>query len=131
MTRLATSTETEVADFVCQFSDGLYSYGDHAQIEKFVMLHMMYGTLMIVRDNGEIIAVCRWNMPTPTHARILDLIVHPNFRHKFLARKMFIRAKRAMPQLETFEFHRKKYNFRTSHHLISNWTKEKSHGRKS
>lgn len=120
----------EIADFVVDNCDGLYSPSDHIQIALYAKIHQDFGTLMVVRDKGDIVAVCRWNMLTPTHAKILDFIVRPDFRHKFLAKNMFIKAKRAMPQLETISFQRKKYAMRYRNYLLERWIKEKSHGRK-
>ena len=120
----------EIADFVVENCNGLYSVNDHAHIAAYAYLHSVYGTLMVVKNEGDIISICRWNMITPTHAKILDFIVRPDFRHKFLAKNMFIKAKMAMPQLETVSFHRKKYAMRSSSYLLDRWIKEKSHGRK-
>lgn len=120
--------ETEIADFVCQYSDGLYSYGDHPYIERYALLHIKFGTLMVIKDNNEIIAICRWNMVTPKAAKILDFIVHPDYKHKNLAKKMLLRAKRLMPNLERISFTRKKKypNRAEIAYPLSRWIKEKS-----
>lgn len=82
---------------------------------------------MVMKDRGEIIAVARWNMLSPTEAKVLDFIVHPNYRHRNFSKIMFKKAQEAMPLLEDISFQRKKYGMRTSHHKLSKWIKEKNH----
>lgn len=114
----------EIADFVVHNCDGLYDFSDRPYIAQYASVHANYGTIMVVKDEGEIVAVCRWNMVTPSHARVLDLIVRPDFRNKNLVKSILLQAKMAMPRLETISFHRKKYAMRTSEHLVNRWLKE-------
>lgn len=109
MENLHTQTlSDEIAQFVIKNSDGIYKESERVHIATYADIHMKYGTLMVVRDKGEIVAVCRWNMPEVGHATILDLVVRPDFRHKHLIKTMLLRAKMAMPELETISFQRDK-----------------------
>lgn len=119
----------EIADFILENSDGLYGMDAHVQISSYAYVHSIYGTLMIVRLRGEIVAVCRWNWLTNSHAKILDLIIRPDYRNKQVAKDMILKAKMAMPQLKQISFQRKKYAMRASGIEVSRWLKEKSYGR--
>ena len=116
----------EIADFIVTNSDGLYADKEAIHLSKYLELHIIYGTIMIVRDKGDIVAVCRWNMTKPTHAEILDFVVREDFRNKNLSKGMFKKAKEAMPLLQNISFSRKKYHNRESKYPLSNWIKEKS-----
>ena len=115
----------EIADFVVANSDGLYNESDKAHIATYAGLHIKFGTLIVVRDKGDIIGVCRWNWVSPFHAKILDLIIRPDFRHKQISRNMLLKAKKAWPSLEHISFQRKKYAMRASSIEFSRWLKEK------
>lgn len=117
----------EIADFVVKNSEGLYTLSDHAHIATYAYVHSIYGTLLVVRSKGNIIAVCRWNWISKDEAKILDLIIRPDFRNKRVAKDMLMKAKMAMPQLKHISFQRKKYAMRMSGFPVSRWLKEKSH----
>ena len=119
----------EIADFVVENSDGLYTVNDHAHIASYAYLHAVYGTLMVVRYLGEIIGVCRWNWTGSHDAKVLDLIIRPDFRNKQVSRDMLLKAKMALPGLERISFQRKKYAMRQSGFPVSRWLKEKCYER--
>jgi len=119
----------EVADFVVENSDGLYGSDAHAHIAQYAYVHSIYGTLMVVRKSGAIVAVCRWNWLSSGEAKIIDLIIREDFRNKQVARDMLLKAKMAMPRLEHISFQRKKYAMRVSGFPISRWLKENYYGR--
>lgn len=116
----------EIADFMVAHSDGLYADSEATHLVRYIELHIVYGTLMVVRDKGDIVAVCRWNMKSPFEAEILDLVVREDFRHKNISRQMFKKAKEAMPLLQNISFRRKKYHNRERTYSLSDWIKEKS-----
>lgn len=100
--------ESEVADFLIDHGEGLYKDTERNYIEEYISRHILYGTIMIVRKQKKVIAVVRWNWITNSTAKILDLVIHPKFRHKAVLRDMLIQAKMSMPQLTTLCFHKKK-----------------------
>ena len=120
--------ESQIADFVLQYGEGIYQPKDYPYIRQYIRVHLSYGTIMVMKDKDKIIAACRWNQPTATHANILDFVVHPDYRNMNLSKNMFIRAKEAMPMLETISFERgKKYPNRPKRvYELSRWVKEKS-----
>lgn len=119
----------EIADFVIENSDGLYGMDAHEHIASYAYVHSIYGTLMVARLKGKIVSVCRWNWVGEGHAKVLDLIIRPDFRHKQVAKDMILKAKMAMPQLKRISFQRKKYAMRASGITVSRWLKEKHYGR--
>lgn len=119
----------KIADFVIENSDGLYGLDAHEHIASYAYVHSIYGTLMVVRLKGEIVAVCRWNWVGTGHAKVLDLIIRPDYRHKQVARDMLLKAKLALPGLRLISFQRKKYAMRASGIKVSRWLKEKQNGR--
>lgn len=117
----------EIADFVIKYSDGLYTKDDHEHISSYAYVHAVYNTLIVARNKGKIVAVCRWNWITNNEAKILDLIIRPDYRNKQVARDMLLKAKMALPLLERISFKRKKYAMRQSGFPITRWLKEKSY----
>ena len=117
----------EIADFVIKYSDGLYTKDDHEHIASYAYVHAVYNTLIVARSKSKIVAVCRFNWISKDEAKVLDLIIHPDFRNKQVARDMLLKAKMAMPWLERISFQRKKYAMRQSGFPITRWLKEKSY----
>ena len=113
--------ESELAEFVIKYSDGLYSAYERVHIEKYIHLHIQFGTLIVVREKRQIVGVARWNWKSPSHAKVLDCIIHPDFRRKQIMKNMILRAKQAWPSLETISFNRKK-DFSTERYR-SLWSK--------
>lgn len=99
----------EVADFVLTYGKNLYSPMQRPDIERFIEEHMDYGTLLITRDRGRIIGVCRWNFENPRLANILDLIIHPEYRNRRVMKSMLIQGNLAFPCLRSIKFYRKKH----------------------
>ena len=97
----------EVADFVIKHSNGLYEEFERDSIEDYIEAHIVYGTMMIVREKGEIISVVRWNWTNWNTLRVLDLIIHSKYGNKAVLRDMLIKAKLAMPRLKVITFYRK------------------------
>lgn len=117
----------DIADFVIKNSDGLYTNDDHKHIATYAYVHAIYGTLLVVKVKKAIVAVCRWNWISNNEAKVLDLIIRPDYRNKQVARDMLLKAKMAMPGLERISFQRKKYAMRNSGFPISRWLKEKQY----
>lgn len=114
---------SEIADFVVEHSDGLYSKYERVHIEKYVYLHMQFGTLMVVKDHAtkQITGVARWNWKSPTEAKVLDCIIHKDYRRKDIMKNMLLQAKKAMPNLESISFNKKKEASVEHHRLL--WLK--------
>lgn len=120
-TKSLESIAKEIADFVIRYSDGLYNESERSAVEGYVKIHINYSTIMLIRDmDGKIVAVCRWNWLEWDRARVLDLIIRPDFRNGKVLRDMLLRAKLQFPQLKTLTFFRKNGgSLRSSTYLVN------------
>lgn len=109
-TKLNDAEVGEVADFVIKYGNGLYHPTHKPRIEAFIRQHVEYGTLMVVQKEGSIIGVCRWNFTDIDTICVMDLIIHPDYRKKWLMKSMLINGVLAFPWLKSMTFHRKKHN---------------------
>lgn len=102
---------SEIADFIIKYGKGLYEEYERSLIESYIDEHIGFGTLLVIRDKQKrIVSAVRWNWATRDTAKILDLVIRPDYRNKALLRDMLIRCKLAMPQLKYISFHRKRAN---------------------
>lgn len=101
----------DVADFVVRHA-GYFNAGDEEQIEQYLKVHAKFGTLIVVRDQGHVIAVCRWNWLDPHTVDVLDLVIHPQWRKPSMVRSILLRAKSAYPSMLFMVYKREKYNNR-------------------
>lgn len=111
----------EIVDFVIAQSEGLYHNLQRPQIESFIEMHIGFHTLMVVRSDGKIIGVCRWNWIDNHSVNILDLIIHKNFRRKSVMKSMLVNGLIEYPWIKTMKFSRKKYNHRETSIMVKDF----------
>lgn len=121
----STSEVKSVTDFVLKYGKSLYDEIHRPYIESFVEKHFEYGTILVVKKRGNIVAVCRWNFPDRNTVKVLDLIIHPEWRNKSTMKAMLVHGVKAYPWLKYITFSRKKHNYRNSTYLISDFLKMK------
>lgn len=66
----------KISTFILKYS----TYTNKEVIEEYIKRHLEYGTAEVLFDDeGEVIAVVRWNI-TGVTAEVCDLIIHPDYR---------------------------------------------------
>jgi len=118
----------EIAEFVVNNGDGLYSRLDWEVIKEYAQQHIDYKTILIIRDEKGIVAVCRWNMISNDTAHIIDLVIRKGHPHKGLMRRMTIKGLKMYPNGKYLIFGRfKKYpNREMRKYLISDIIKRRN-----
>ena len=89
-TKQKTDLVSLVADFLIKHGKGLYVESERSYIEEYIATHIGYGTLMLLWKEKELVAAVRWNWVSNEIAKILDLVIHPDYRDKALLRDMLI-----------------------------------------
>ena len=111
MTELTQKDIEDIATFCIKYYN--YSEDDRQYIEKIIIAHSTYKTIIVVRNekNNRIVAVARWNiLPTGFDAHILDVIIQPRHRHKHLLSAMIYKGLRMYPQVKYIIFQRHEKN---------------------
>ena len=86
-----------ITDFILLYSP----YKDREVIKDIIQKHLEYKTAIVVYDDNEIIAVCRWNIsPSGRNANILDLIIRPDWRKKNLIKRILLKGLRMYPNVK-------------------------------
>jgi len=75
----------DIVDFIIKY--GHYNV-PREFLEQLVRDHEKYETAMLLFDGDEIIALARWNIPSPDTLEVLDCIIHPKYRGKEVVLKM-------------------------------------------
>lgn len=85
-----------------------YKFADYKRIYQIIVQHAVYDTIMVVRGNdGNIAAVVRWNiLPTGQDALVLDVIIHPDYRHQSILHRMLIKGLKMYPEVRYLIFER-------------------------
>ena len=111
----------EIASFVIKNGQGLYTKLDWNAIKNFAEQHIDFKTIIIVRDEKGILAVCRWNMLTIDTAYILDLVIRRGHKYKQLIKRILLKGIKMYPQAKYLIWERlKKYPNRNKRkYLIS------------
>ena len=117
----------EIADFVIKNGQGLYTRLDWDVIKEFAKKHIDYKTIIIVRDEQGILAVCRWNIINIETAFIMDLIIRKGHTYKQMIKRILLKGIRIFPEAKWLEFKReKKYPNRNKRkYLISDILKRR------
>ena len=117
----------EVASFVIKNGQGLYAGLDWNAIKNFARQHIDYKTIIIVRDEEGILAVCRWNMPTKEEAYILGLVIRKGHTYRQLIKRILLKGLEMYPDAKYLIWERlKKYpNREQRKYLISDILRRK------
>lgn len=108
----------EITEFVTK--NGIYNAIDKDKIKEVVRKHIEYKTIIIVRDEQGILAVCRWNIISDT-AKILDLIIREGHKEKSLIKRILIKGLKMYPKTKYLSFEReKKYPDRVERKYLIN-----------
>ena len=97
----------EIFNFVKPYFNG---YNDD-NIRKVIESHWIYGTIDAVWKNGEIVAVCRWNIISGGKVcDVLDLVIHKNEHGFRIMKHLIARNWHRFPTVRYIRFSRhKKY----------------------
>lgn len=77
------------------------------KVAKFyIEEHLKYATMdYAANEKGEVIGICRWNIDGNT-ARIIDLAIAPEWRHKGLGKHFLVRGLKLWKNVTHVEFER-------------------------
>jgi len=110
MDSTSTTNIDEIVKFIIDHGKGLYDLLNLEAIKEFVIKHLEYKTIIIVRDEEGILAVCRWNMTTIDTAYVLDLIIRKGHTYKQLIKRILLKGIKMYPQAKYLTWERlKKY----------------------
>ena len=117
----------EIARFIIQNGEGLYEQHQKQTIKNFLERHISYKTLLTIRDEQGILAVCRWNMVDKETAFILDLVIRNGHKYKQFIKRLLLKGLKIYPSTKYIEWERlKKYpNRERRKYLISDILKRR------
>ena len=103
-------TQNEIDEIVVFIIDHYaYTDEDRMYIDWLINEHAKFNTMMVIRSqyDGYIVAVSRWNiLPTGQDAHIMDIVIHPEWRHKYLMKRMLLKGLRMYPEVRYLIFER-------------------------
>jgi hypothetical protein len=74
-------TLKKITDFIQKYNPHFF---DREKIKEYVLKHLEYKTAFVMLDDGEVVAVCRWNLQeNDTKAKILDFMIREDYREKW------------------------------------------------
>lgn len=79
-----TSMVDKVARFFIDEGEGLFKEEQLNELKNMIIYHIIYGTLKVFHENGEIVACARWNWVNENQVFILDAAVKRGHRGKNL-----------------------------------------------
>ena len=78
----------KVARFFIDEGEGLFREDQLNDLKNMIIYHIIYGTLKVIHEDGEIVAAARWNWQTPTQVFICDAAVKKSHRQKGLVAQL-------------------------------------------
>ena len=88
----------KIARFFIDEGEGLFKEEQLNELKNMIIWHMIYGTLKVIYDDGEIVAASRWNWKNEKQVFILDAAVRKSHRSKGLVRQMARKCLAEHPQ---------------------------------
>ena len=123
------SNVDEIVDFMVLSGNGLYGFHQYKELREAIEKHLEYKTIIVVRDDEGISALCRWNI---THdglaAYIIDLIMRKDKKSMKLIKNIIAYGVSIFPETEIIHWLREpKYSGRKqSFYLIDDILKRRS-----
>jgi len=121
-------------NFVCKYSPELIekarkvSSNPRQLIRTHIKQHLDYGTITPYYEDGELVGLCNYDI-TDVTAHIKNCVVHPNYRHRDILKKIIRRGLQTWPFLQYIEFERSyKKDLRSRKILISRILKTEHQG---
>lgn len=91
----------EIIDFMVLNGNGLYGFHQYKDLRRAIEIHLDYKTIIIVRDESGISALCRWDI---THdglaAYIIDLIIRKDKKSMKLVKNILAYGLSIFPETE-------------------------------
>lgn len=102
-----------------------YLEEEREELERYCALHIQYGTMLVLKESGRIIAVCRWNvLPKGDTLHIIDLIIDKKHRSINMIRNIAIEIWKQNPKVRFFFYDRLKRGERKSYgYELTDWLK--------
>ena len=119
----------EIVDFMVLSGNGVYGFHQYNELRQAIEGHLSYKTIIIVRDDEGISAICRWDI---THdglaAYIIDLIVRKDKKSMSLIKNILSYGVKTFPETEVVYWKREpKYpNKKQRFYIIDDILKRRS-----
>lgn len=97
----------KIAEFFLKYST--YDL-DIETVKKYILQHLEWRTLFVIKNGEDVAAVCRWNIENDgTTAKVLDLYIREDWRGKKVIQQLLERALHIFPLLKQIKFDRNKF----------------------
>lgn len=95
---ISPSMVEKAARFFIDEGEGLFREDQYEELKSYIIAHIIYGTLKVFEENGEILAAARWNWVGDNQVHILDVAVKKEHRHRGIVRILARRCLTEHPQ---------------------------------